>query len=84
MKLLLGRTNYFNRFFDKLFVRVPVRSTCASAKRHSWVSMTTFCRRKISASNSSTSQVSWVFTQEVVASGPGKLENKPKGVARNT
>ena len=48
----------------------------------------TFCRRKISASNSShhssTSQVSSVFTQEVIGSGPGKLENKRTGVARNS
>ena len=87
MELLLDRTNYFNRFFDRLFMRIPVRSACPSAKWFSRVSMTTFYRRKTSASNSShhssTWQVSWVFTQEVVGSGAGKLENKPRGVAWN-
>ena len=50
--------------------------------------MTTFCRQRISPSNSnhhsSTSQVSWVLTQEVIGSGQGKLENKPRGDANNT
>ena len=56
-------------------------------KNRSHLLTSTFCRRKISANNSShhssTSQVSLVFGQEVIGSGPGKLENKPWGVARN-
>ena len=83
MELLLDRTNYLNWFFDWLFVCQNCKRWAAAflqffchakAKlpREHWTS--TFCRRKKSASNSSHT----CFTQEVIGSGPGKLENKPR------
>ena len=44
-----------------------------------------FCRRKISTSNCTHhSSTRSFFSQEVIGNGPGKLENKFRGVARNT
>ena len=82
MELLLDRTILvLSRGVPSFFCHAK-----AKLPRKHWTS--TFCRRKLSASysshHSSTWQVSWVLTQELIDSGLGKLENKPRGVARNT
>ena len=75
--ILIGFSTDF-LYFKILALGRGISSSFCHAKaklpRKHWTS--TFCRRKISASNSGhhsfTSQVSLVFTQEVIGSGPGK------------